>query len=471
MAFLPKYQEDQDAPEGQTTNAPAGEAPPSSGGSAGEGPGGAGGTPNTGSSTKFGSPASKLGDYLSANAPQIAQQGAKVAGGLNTQFANLNQGIEQAGQQFNQQVQGGYTAPNQTLVNQALSNPSQFTATPDNIQAFKDQYNNQYKGPQNFEGTDIYGNIQGQVNAAQQQANLLKNPAGLQSYLTGQSKNPTAASSTLDALLIQGDPTARQKVQDAAAQFQGLTPKFQDTVSGANSSVQAAQKAAQDSAKYAQDQSAQTAANFNQGLTDKVTSTNQQRDAYNTAVSKIQNQINPLKPILDAYLQGQPGLAADPFAAYRDLNLIGQPGTLENISSNEDYSRANALEQLLGDVTPLSAQNSNQGSSYSIPNMPGAITDNNKTISTNIAKDATQRLFEALGSPHDASAGHYGNPMADMSDAIMFQRLKKNGDPRWKAYSDLLQGLSSFTPEGFIKQTQQSGSIPGGFSLDQFYKG
>src|SRR4029077_12441790 len=136
MSFLPINEQNQLAPTGQTTNLPSsqGGAPPATGGSTGAGTakGAITGTP-----TQFGSSASKLGDYLSANAPQIQNQAAGVAGGLNTQYNQVGTDITNATNQFGQQVNAGYNAANPDLTTQALANPTQFAAKPENVTAFQ----------------------------------------------------------------------------------------------------------------------------------------------------------------------------------------------------------------------------------------------------------------------------------------------------------------------------------------------
>src|SRR5579864_7687242 len=185
MSFLPINEQNQQAPQGQTTNAPtsSGNVPAQTGGSAGAGAGGGAAKGSmTGTPTQFGSSASKLGDYLSANAPQIQNQANTVAQGLNTQYGQVGTDITNAANQFNQQVQGGYAAPNQDIVQQALANPTQFASNPSNVSAFQGQLNDTYTGPQNFESTTPYSNIQNEVNTAVQNAGFLNSPAGLKTY-------------------------------------------------------------------------------------------------------------------------------------------------------------------------------------------------------------------------------------------------------------------------------------------------
>lgn len=295
MSFLPINEQNQMAPQGQTTNAPTsqGNVPSQSGGSAGAGAGGgaAKGTPagsSAGTPTQFGSSASKLGDYLSANAPQIQGQANNVAQGLNTQYGQVGTDINSAANQFNQQVAGGYAAPNQDVVNQALANPTQFASNANNVSAFQGQLNDTYTGPQNFESTTPYSNIQNEVNSAVQNAGLLNTQAGLTNYLqqTGTNPNATQASNTLDTLLLTGNPQANQTVQTAANQFQNLTPQFQNSVTAADQGVTAAQQAAANAAQYAQGQFNPYVQNFSNTVNTNAQNQIAQQQASQAALLK-----------------------------------------------------------------------------------------------------------------------------------------------------------------------------------------
>ena len=404
MSYLPINEQNQQAPTGQTTPAPQGTGTPppqQSGGSVGGGTtGGAKGTPNTGALSQFGSSASKLGDYLSANAPQITQQAQNVTSGLNNQYDALNQGITNAANQFGQQVSQGYAAPNQDVVNQAMQNPTQFAQDPNNVSAFQAQYNNQYTGPQSFESTTPYSQIQGQVQNAVQQGGLLQTQAGLQSYLGGQQQNPTAASSTLDALLLRGNPQAQQQIQQAAGQFNNLTGQLQNATQTQDQGVTAAQQAAQNAQQYAQNTFNPYVQQFQTGLNTQLADVNKNRDVYNQGVTayqtaaqqqnanlqnaiaaeNYQGNVNNLvgNPSGGAAMNARIAQLLDPTATLNSLQPylsgqpITQPGTLANTANAGQYGEDAALAQLLGqNYNPLLNQTDiSQAGTYNIPTLP-----------------------------------------------------------------------------------------------------
>lgn len=472
MAFLPPEQENQYAPQGSTTSNPGGSGtpPPQVGGSAGAGTSGqakpaatsAGGTP-----TQFGSSASKLGDYLSANAPQIQGQADKISGNLNSQYGQIQNDISGAINQFGQQVQGGYTAGNKGLVDQATSNPfafaynptptpatppapsgaignklsgvkqvggsafnpNDYTANTQNINNFQKQYNDQYIGPQNFESTTPYSNVQNEVQSAVQNAGLLNSQAGLQNYLAGQSgPNATKASNTLDALLLNGNPGAQAQIQNAAKQFNGLTDQFGKATTGANQGVTTAQQEAQQAQDYARGQFGNKANTFNTDLQNKLSTAQGQNDTYNTNVNNLRNQLQSgdlsgatgvdqgLKDYLTNTLnpwfsQNAPGYTPSyNFLDSLSSNTNPQAPSLANVASSNDYSTLAALNQLGGSpiTSPLSLETANQGGSYTTPTIAPV---NNQAIAQDIYNTATAPSTNNI----QTGAGPYHQYLADLA--------------------------------------------------------
>lgn len=360
MSYLPPDQTNQQAPTGQTTNAPGQLPPQGAGGSVGAGTGAGGGkagaTPNTGTSTQFGSSSSKLGDYLTANAPQITQQASNIAGGLNNQYGQVNQDITGGAQQFQQAVNGGYTAQNTGLVDQAFQNPTGFVTNPNNVSGFQSQYNDQYTGPQNYESTSPYSTIQNEVSNAVSTAGTLGSQGGLSNYLQGFEKNPTQAQSTLDALLVNGNPDAQKQVSQAAGQFQNLTPAFQNSVTASNALVPQAQANAAAANQYAHDQFGNAVTGFNTNVGNEVTNASNQVNQYNTQATAEQQQAQNAKSAIQNYLASAPAVQADisglnPYTSLQPLT--GNAPTAANVATTQDYQTQAALQQLVGAGVPI----------------------------------------------------------------------------------------------------------------------
>ena len=74
----------------------------------------------------------------------------------------------------------------------------------------------------------------------------------MQNYFAQQGGNQTQGTNTLDALLTQGNPEAKQTVGNAVNQFGNLTGQLNNTAATADQGVTAAQQAAQGAQQYAQ---------------------------------------------------------------------------------------------------------------------------------------------------------------------------------------------------------------------------
>jgi hypothetical protein len=430
MSYVPIDQEaNTQGPTGQTSNIPgqtsgAGSTapPPQSGGSAGGGT--AAGAPvgaSNGSPTQFGSSASKLSDYLTANAPQIQNQANTVVGGLNQQYGQVSGDITNAANQFGQQISGGYTPGNQDVVNQAAANPTQFASNPANITAFQKQLNDTYTGPTAFEGSTPYSNIQNEVGTAVQDAGLLNTPAGLQNYLgkTG-GGNQTQASNTLDQLLLSGNPAASQEIQQAAGQFGQLTPQLASDTASLDAAAQAAAPAAQAAAQYAQSQINPVATNFGNTLNNQLMAAQGNTSAYNASIPSYQAEMQALNSIANQWngatasapnYSSQAAQFTNPVASLATPQPITQPLTLANSATAPQYAESNALAQLLGSGYNAPLNQANIGQAGTAPAIPGtlqSLTPDAQQIANDLLSSYNQTFTNyqpiSQGSPSGAGA-------------------------------------------------------------------
>ena len=477
MSYLPINEQNQQAPTGATTNAPTVGPPPQTSGTAGASPGAAPKGASTGTPTQFGSSASKLGDYLSANAPQITQQANTVAGNLNQTYGTVSQGITDAANQFGQQVQGGYAASNPDVINQAMQNPGTFASNPSNVQAFQGQYNDAYTGPLAFESTSPYSDIQNQVSQAVQQGNLLGTQAGLQSYLQGQGPNPSQASATLDTLLLQGNPQAQATIQNAAGQLGNLQGQLQTATQNADQSVLDAQNAAQAANTYAQGQFNPYVQNFGQTLGNELASAQgvygNQLTNQNALQQVLSNNPNSLTPEMAASLNIDPaaytalvnemnqyagiyGSAPENLGNYLTLGNAGQggPPTLSNTATNQEYATAQALGQLLGQAyqNPLNPANVAQAGTANQGYQPGSFDLSGATQGASNAfsnADINALLALAPNMGHflgvDPSLSNLYNPTVQADAATMLGQSHTPGfnfPSNSKAFTDALTRLA-----------------------------
>lgn len=441
MAFLPPDQQNQNAPAGQTTPNPAAGAPPQTGGSTGVGGAApkAGSAPNTASPTQFGSGAQNLQAYLTANAPQITSEANNIAGNLNAGYGQVSGDINNAANNFGQTVQAGYTAPNQAVDTAAAANPAGFVSTPGNISAFQGQYNDTYTGPQSFESTTPYSNIQNEVSTAVNDASQMQTPAGLQTYFAGTEQNPTNAETTLDSLLLSGNPGAEQQVNNAAGQYANLTPQLTNATTAADADVAAAQTQAQQAQEAAQAAINPVVGQENTALQNELTAAQTQANAYNTDVTGAQNQAQEINQVLNSEpqtFQNVPNYSLSNFLnglgnpVTQDLSLapISTPATQANTATAQDYATTNALGQLLGGnyTDPLNQANANQAGTFQIPTQtnPAGVQESPVT-----AANVTQNLANWLqGTEEPAvqnSEAQLNNPAPGSDQAGVMQAAEQ----------------------------------------------
>lgn len=488
MAFVPsKLPEDEQnkfAPTGSTTP-----VPDQSGGSVGSASPGTGSvSPASATSTQFGSDASKLSDYLSTNAPQIEAQGQKIAGDLNNQFSGIQGDIDQGVQGFNGQVAGGWAAPDQGIIDQAAKDPTSFAKDPNNVSKFKSQYNNTYTGPQNFESSKPYADLNSKVNEAVQNTGLINSPSGVGAYLQkANGTNATPGMQTLDTALLMGNPTAYGNVKSAADKFSNLTSylgdqtnKIDAAVANAKTGADTARSAAQtrftgsngvvpafqadlDSRLASARGSAQSKEDkllqdlFNGGsATPQPALTQDDLDLLTSKENQAQiptifDSVNALHNDYGQDVDLHPYITSqNPSVAYGDANTV---------ANSDDYDRAAALSTLLGGDfnSPLDpSQSGNAGKynpnlvSFDLPGAQGATTQSLRSQDLNflgrIQNSSGKPIMEILSQPGGIAAARAqfsGNDLKTFDNVI--QRL----------------GLNNLQ-SGTTKPTQPHLGIPGG---------
>ncbi len=398
MAYIPQQLPQEEQNKFGSTNPTTPLPPPSqSSGSAGSTGGGGSGVkqaPGVGSSTQFGSNASKLSDYLNANKDQVTGYGQQVAGDLTNRFNQTKSDINSGFGQFGQQVQGNYAPPDQSKLNQALTNPTDFVKDQKNVSDFQSWYNPEYKGPSNFEGSSTYSNLNNEVNNAVQNAGLVGTQSGLGTYLNNNlgAKDYTQGMQTLDTALLQRNPESNQAIQEAAKPYSNLSGYLGDTTSQANQKIADVKNQVNQSGQNVRQQTGDVANQFSNDLNSRVSSMRNDATARENAVkstltpdfasynpnqstidprvlsdlgiqdpTKISQLLSEAKAVSQGYspkydttktLQPIAGTPVD----LTQYGTFGNPETSINpntVASADDYSRYAALSQLMGQSPTL----------------------------------------------------------------------------------------------------------------------
>jgi len=272
-----------------------------------------------------------VGSYLDANQAGSQQLGNQVASNLTNDYNTTKSGIDTSANSLINSVNQGYTQGNDQLINQVAADPTAAAADPNQTAAFQAQLNDTYSGPNSWAD---YGTQQGNVATAQQNANLVNTPGGL-NVLTQQVEQPStsAGSNQLDTLLLGGNPGAMQNVQNAATPFNDLGAYLDSQNQAANTAIQGGQTAAQTASA--------NALNAFTGANGTLTNLNNTvNNTANTDLTNSQTQYTNLMNILNGV--GNNG------------GVTNALGAITNQSANTGANRAAVANALSQENTTLS---------------------------------------------------------------------------------------------------------------------
>lgn len=314
-----------------------------------------------------------VADYLSKNAEGSANIANAAAGKLESQRDEASGAVTDSGNKFNTDVKAGEVDLDQGVLDSALGDSTNFVKDPNNTAKFLAMRDAAYKGPSSLQSTDYFAPTQSKVSALGTTASGLGTEEGRNALVSSLSDHPTQGKTSLNQLLLQGNPDAAQKIQDTAGTFKSVEDQWAKLLAEAPASADAA-RATTDATKATTNQKlGETTTAFKSGLNDKVATANNERDAFNNNYLNLEKGLNDTPSGLtltqkqlddlgigDAY----PYLAK--LGAFNDqLGKYGGPVPLSNyitrqgnantniptvggVASSDDYAREAALQQLSG---------------------------------------------------------------------------------------------------------------------------
>lgn len=329
-----------------------------------------------------------VADYLSKNTEGSANIANAASGKLEQQRDEASTAANEAGTRFNQDVQSGSTNLDENLLGSALSKPEDFVKDPNNTAKFLAMRDASYKGPQSLQSTDYFAPTQAKVTGLGTTASGLGTESGRNALVQSLSDHPTQGKTSLNQLLLQGNPDSSKKIQDTAGTFKSVEDQWAQLLANAPGTADAARAATDVTRNTTQSRLGDTTGAFKTGLEGKVTAANTERDAFN---SKFQNLDNKLasNQLTDFTVPELADLGiSDSYPHLAKLNQFNQglsryggPVSINNyvtnrgsantnlptvggVASQEDYAREAALQQLSGQDlgladTPEAAYKSN----------------------------------------------------------------------------------------------------------------
>lgn len=324
-----------------------------------------------------------VAEYLSKNPEASAQLGEAGSAKLTQQRTEAEGAVTEAGNKFTQDVSAGTTNLDQGMLDTALSNPETFVQSPENTAKFLAMRDASYKGPTSLQSTSYFAPAQSKVTGLGTTATGLGTEAGRSALVGSLSDHPTAGKTSLNQLLLQGNAGAAQKIQDTAGTFKNVEDQWNQLLQNAPQSAEAARAATDAARTTTQSRLGDTTNTFKTGLSNKLATATNERDAFNLDYQNIDNElakggtglsqaqldklgIKDAYPYLSKLEQFNRPTALGYYNAPTPLTNYVQPGTpnsnvptMGGVASPEDYAREAALQQLSGNDLGLADQPEN----------------------------------------------------------------------------------------------------------------
>lgn len=355
------YDPNQDPNQQNQQGGQASQAPQLAGGSQVVGGAAATAAPSAPSSAAGGNTYQNLQNYLSAN--QDNGFGGQFAGKVQGDVDAATQAQQGASQGFKNQSDAGSYYGNNSLIDQAIANPTQFSQDQGNVTNFQNQLNAKYQGPQSLQ--DDQGDYQkaaGATQKAQDVTQAAQSEAGRFGLLNNYFGNSgyTQGQQGLDQLLVSQDKTAQQGIQQAAQNAAQQQQNFQnmqgDLVNYAGQNKAKTEAAA----NYAKTQGTNAIAAQNTANQNALTQAQQAYQQEQANLAALQGtDASKWAPLLQQYGVGQAAATNDVIpgvtdqASYYGINpgagnpTLGLTPTLSNVTSQADQAKLNALENLM----------------------------------------------------------------------------------------------------------------------------
>jgi len=307
-----------------------------------------------------------LNDYINAN--QGSGFGNQFVGKVSGDVDAANQAQNQAANQFKQKSDQSTVKYDNDVVSSAINDPYSFSQDQNKVNAFQNQLNAKYTGPQSLrDDTSSFNQAAGATKKAEDVTRAAQTEPGRFSLLNNYFGRPeyNQGQQSLDNLLIQGDQGTGQALQQAKQNADqsrmNLQNKEQElqkyaagnlattakTAADVRANTTAAEKAAQD----------QINANYQAAL-----------DRFNSTAVADKNKLASLNlgnDLLSRYglSSGMQTFGANP----ADFYDIGMNPTLQNVTDKNLANKYNAYTKLLGENNSFLDPNSVTGDFKSTP--------------------------------------------------------------------------------------------------------
>lgn len=407
-------------------------------------------------------------DYLAKNAEGSAQIGEAASKKLEGQRDEAAGAVNESGSKFNTDIGANTIGLDEGVLNSALTDSTNFVKDPNNVAKFMAMRDASYKGPTSLQTTDYFAPTQSKVSALGTTATGLGTEEGRNALVHSLSEKPTQGKTALNQLLLQGNDAAAQKIQDTAGTFKSVEDQWSKLLAEAPDSALAARNTTDATKATTNQRLGDTTGAFKTGLSDKLATATNDRNAFNLNYQNIDNKINGQHSGADLTSNELKdlGLNDDAYGYLARLNDFNGPNalqfygnpknlsqysyggsantnlpTLGGVASGDDYAREAALQQLSGQDLGLA----------DTPETP--YTSNGRLPTVDY-----MGAFNDAGSALE-SADNAWRPSDPQSDTNMLYNIQarrgvKSGDP------------TSGTPNNdYYHNPQTNAAAPGGYEI------
>jgi len=184
-----------------------------------------------------------ISQYINANKPQAEKLAGQVVSNVDGKAAGVETAIGSAQNSFNQAADSQKVEADDDLFSQVKTNATSVVGDQNKVNSFTKLRDASYSGPQSIQDMDqgnAWGGIQSAIQKAKQAKDLTNTEEGRMGLIKEISNNPRQSQGGLifDNLLLQSDPNAAKRLQDAGASLNTVDERL----AGANQT--AAEKAA-----------------------------------------------------------------------------------------------------------------------------------------------------------------------------------------------------------------------------------
>ena len=315
-----------------------------------------------------------VADYLSKNTEGSAQLGEAASAKLAAQRDEAGSAVSDSGSRFTTDVTAGTTNLDQGVLDSALNDSTNFVKDPNNVAKFMAMRDASYKGPQSLQSTDYFSPTQSKVSGLGTTATGLGTEEGRNALVHSLSDRPTQGKTALNQLLLQGNPAAAQKIQDTAGTFKSVEDQWAQILANAPAAADSARATTEATKATTGQRLGETTDAFKGGLQNKLSTAENERNAFNLNYGNIDNKLNGPHSGADLTQRELDDLGiSDAFPYLSKLNDFNSPGalsyygktkplsnyvyggsantnlpTLGGVANNDDYAREAALQQLSG---------------------------------------------------------------------------------------------------------------------------